>query len=111
MQSLIGFVLRQRLLVLALTALLAGVGVWSALRLPIDAVPDVTNVQVQINTNAAALSPLEVERQVTLPVELAMFGLPELEEMRALSKFGLSQVTFGTVPVHVQPAVEPALTL
>ena len=93
MQSLIGFVLRQRLLVLALTALLAGVGIWSALRLPIDAVPDVTNVQVQINTNAAALSPLEVERQVTLPVELAMFGLPELEEMRALSKFGLSQVT------------------
>ena len=93
MQSLIGFVLRQRLLVLALTVLLAGVGIWSALRLPIDAVPDVTNVQVQINTNAAALSPLEVERQVTLPVELAMFGLPELEEMRALSKFGLSQVT------------------
>ena len=93
MKHLIGFVLKQRLLILALTALLVGVGVWSAMRLPIDAVPDVTNVQVQINTNAAALSPLEVERQITLPVELAMFGLPELEEIRSISKFGLSQVT------------------
>ncbi|MBY0488199.1 MAG: CusA/CzcA family heavy metal efflux RND transporter [Gemmatimonadaceae bacterium] len=93
MRGLIGFVLKQRLLIMSLTALLAGAGVWSALRLPIDAVPDVTNVQVQINTNAAALSPVEVERQVTLPVELAMFGLPELEEIRSISKFGLSQVT------------------
>jgi len=92
MRYIIGFVLKQRLLVIALTGLLAGVGVWSALRLPIDAVPDVTNVQVQINTNAAALSPLEVERQITLPVELAMFGLPALEEIRSISKFGLSQV-------------------
>ena len=93
MRSIIGFVLKQRLLVLALTALLVGVGIWSAVRLPIDAVPDVTNVQVQINTNAAALPPTEVERQVTLPVELAMFGLPNLEEIRSISKFGLSQVT------------------
>ena len=93
MKHLIAFVLKQRLLILALTGLLIGVGVWSAMRLPIDAVPDVTNVQVQINTNAAALSPLEVERQVTLPIELAMFGLPNLEETRSISKFGLSQVT------------------
>lgn len=93
MRSIIGFVLKQRLLVLALTALLVGVGIWSAVRLPIDAVPDVTNVQVQINTNAAALPPTEVERQVTLPVELAMFGLPNLEDIRSISKFGLSQVT------------------
>ena len=93
MRSLIGFVLNQRLLVLAMTLLLVGVGIWSALALPIDAVPDVTNVQVQINTNAAALPPSEVERQVTLPVELAMFGLPDLEEIRSISKFGLSQVT------------------
>ncbi|HEY0970081.1 MAG TPA: CusA/CzcA family heavy metal efflux RND transporter [Gemmatimonadales bacterium] len=93
MRSIIGFVLKQRLLVLALTVLLVGVGIWSAVRLPIDAVPDVTNVQVQINTNAAALPPTEVERQVTLPVELAMFGLPNLEEIRSISKFGLSQVT------------------
>lgn len=93
MRAIIGFVLNQRLLVLALTLMLVGVGVWSAVRLPIDAVPDVTNVQVQVNTNAAALPPTEVERQVTLPVELAMFGLPNLEEIRSISKFGLSQVT------------------
>ena len=93
MNAIIRFALKQRLLVLALTALLVGVGVWSALRLPIDAVPDVTNVQVQINTNAPALSPLEVERQITLPVELAMSGLPDVEEVRSISKFGLSQVT------------------
>jgi len=93
MRPIIGFVLKQRLLVLALTGLLVGVGIWSAVRLPIDAVPDVTNVQVQINTNAAALPPTEVERQVTLPVELAMFGLPNLQEIRSISKFGLSQVT------------------
>ncbi len=93
MRSVIAFALKNRLLVLALTGLLIGVGIWSMLRLPIDAVPDVTNVQVQINTNAPALSPLEVERQITLPVELAMFGLPQLEQIRSLSKFGLSQVT------------------
>lgn len=93
MRTLLAAVLRQRLLVTFLVVLLVGVGVWSAMRLPIDAVPDVTNVQVQINTNAAALSPLEVERQITLPVELSMFGLPALEEIRSISKFGLSQVT------------------
>lgn len=93
MRNVIDFALRNRLLVLALTALLVGVGVWSMLRLPIDAIPDVTNVQVQVNTNAPALSPLEVEQQITLPVELAMFGLPALQEIRSLSKFGLSQVT------------------
>jgi cobalt-zinc-cadmium resistance protein CzcA len=93
MRRVLGFVLEQRLLVLALTGLLVGVGVWSALRLPIDAIPDVTNVQVQINTNAPALSPLEVERQITLPVEIAMAGLPDVEQVRSLSKFGLSQVT------------------
>ncbi len=93
MRNLIAFALRNRLLILALTTLLVGVGIWSMIRLPIDAIPDVTNVQVQINTNAPALSPLEVEQRITLPVELAMFGLPNLEEVRSLSKFGLSQVT------------------
>ncbi|MGD9524819.1 MAG: efflux RND transporter permease subunit [Gemmatimonadales bacterium] len=93
MHALIGFSLRNRLLILAMTGGLVGLGLWSMFRLPIDAVPDVTNVQVQINTNAPALSSLEVERQITLPVELAMFGLPELTTIRSLSKFGLSQVT------------------
>ncbi|MDZ4257893.1 MAG: CusA/CzcA family heavy metal efflux RND transporter [Gemmatimonadales bacterium] len=93
MPGLIAFALRNRLLVLAMTLGLVGLGLWSMARLPIDAIPDVTNVQVQVNTNAPALSPLEVERQITLPVELAMFGLPQLEQIRSLSKFGLSQVT------------------
>ncbi|MGH7458095.1 MAG: efflux RND transporter permease subunit [Longimicrobiaceae bacterium] len=93
MKNIIAFALKNRLLVLALTALLIGVGVWSMIRLPIDAIPDITNVQVQINTNAPALSPLQVEQQITLPVERAMFGLPELEGLRSISKFGLSQVT------------------
>ena len=88
---LLAFVLEQRLMVVAATALLVGVGLWSAVRLPIDAVPDVTNVQVQINTNAPALSPLEIERQITLPVETAMAGLPGEEEVRSRSKFWLSQ--------------------
>jgi cobalt-zinc-cadmium resistance protein CzcA len=93
LKSFLNFILGQRLLVLALTALLIGVGAWSAMHLPIDAIPDVTNVQVQINTNAPALSPLEVEQQITFPIEVSMLGLPDVEEVRSLSKFGLSQVT------------------
>jgi cobalt-zinc-cadmium resistance protein CzcA len=68
-------------------------GAYSALRLPIDAVPDMTNVQVQVATKAGALSPLEVERFVTFPVETTMGGLPQLHEIRSVSKFGLSLVT------------------
>ncbi|MBK6495525.1 MAG: efflux RND transporter permease subunit [Gemmatimonadetes bacterium] len=105
MNRVIAFSLSNRLLVLALTLGLAGIGIWSALRLPIDAVPDVTNVQVQVNTNAPALSPVEVERQITLPVELAMFGLPNLEEIRSLSKFGLSRSPSSstTAPISILP--------
>ncbi len=80
--KLLAFGLEQKLLILALTCLLIGVGAWSAKKLPIDAVPDVTNVQVQVNTNAPALSPLETERQITLPIEVAMSGLPDVEEVR-----------------------------
>lgn len=93
LRRLLTFVLEQRLLVVAMTCLLVGIGIWSAVHLPIDAVPDVTNVQVQINTAAPALSPLEIERQITTPVELAMAGLPDLEQVRSVSKFGLSQVS------------------
>src|SRR5688572_30844515 len=94
MRRLLGFVTAQPFLILALTGLLIGVGLWSAVRLPIDAIPDVTNVQVQINTNAPALSPLEVER--------AMAGLPDLTEVRSRSKFGLSQVTVAFADhVHI----------
>jgi len=93
LRRVLTFVLEQRLLVIAMALLLAVAGTWAAIHLPIDAVPDVTNVQVQINTAAPALSPLEVERQITTPVELAMAGLPELDQVRSVSKFGLSQVS------------------
>ena len=63
------------------------------MRLPIDAVPDITNVQVQINTQAPGYSPLETEQRITFPVETAMGGLPKLEYTRSLSRYGLSQVT------------------
>jgi cobalt-zinc-cadmium resistance protein CzcA len=83
----------QRFLVLILVALLAVLGVYSLRSLPIDAVPDVTNVQVQILTSSPALPPLEVERLITFPIEVAMSGLPKVDEIRSVSKFGLSSVT------------------
>jgi cobalt-zinc-cadmium resistance protein CzcA len=90
---IIELALRQRVFVLIATLALIAAGVWSALRLPIDAVPDITNVQVVINTTVAALSPEEIEKQVTFPIEMEMAGIPGLEEVRSLSKFGLSQIT------------------
>jgi cobalt-zinc-cadmium resistance protein CzcA len=84
--------LRQRALVLLATLVLIGVGVWSALRLPIDAVPDITNPQVLVNTAVPALAPEEIEKLVTLPLESQMAGLPGMIELRTLSKFGLSQI-------------------
>ncbi len=90
---LIRFAVSQRLIVLLMVALLAGAGVYSLRSLPIDAVPDVTNVQVQVLTAAPSLAPLEIERQITFPVEVAMSGLPDIEEIRSVSKFGLSAVT------------------
>lgn len=91
--ALLGFSVRQRWLVV-LFALAAGAfGAWNFTRLPIDAVPDVTNVQVQINTRAPGLSPLEAEQRITFPVETAMGGLPRLDHTRSISRYGLSQVT------------------
>jgi cobalt-zinc-cadmium resistance protein CzcA len=72
---------------------MAAIGVYSYQKLPIDAVPDITNVQVQINTSASGYSPLEVEQRVTFPIETVMAGLPNLEQTRSLSRYGLSQVT------------------
>jgi cobalt-zinc-cadmium resistance protein CzcA len=91
--GLIHFSVSQRLLVLLMMAIMIGAGVYSLIRLPIDAVPDVTNVQVQVLTAAPSLAPLEIERQITFPVEVAMSGLPDIEEIRSVSKFGLSAVT------------------
>jgi len=90
---LIDLCLRYRPIVLLATAVLALVGLLSLARLPFDAFPDTTPVQVQVNTTAPALSPLEVERQITFPVEQAISGLPGLTEVRSISKFGFSQVT------------------
>jgi heavy metal efflux system protein len=92
-RRIIDFSLDNRLLVGALWLLVAGLGVRSLLALPIDAVPDVTNVQVQVLTNSPGLAPEEVERFITFPVETAMSGLPRIEEIRSVSKFGLSVVT------------------
>ena len=91
--GLIRFAVSQRLLILLMVAIMVGAGVYSLVNLPIDAVPDVTNVQVQVLTAAPSLAPLEIERQITFPVEVAMSGLPDLVEIRSVSKFGLSAVT------------------
>ena len=83
----------HRWLVLVLVLALSGLGVWNYSRLPIDAVPDITNVQVQINTEAPGYSPLEAEQRVTFPVETALAGLARLDYTRSISRYGLSQVT------------------
>jgi heavy metal efflux system protein len=92
-EKLIMLSLRRRWLVLAAVLLVAALGVYNFFRLPIDAVPDITNVQVQINTEAEGYSPLEVEQRITFPMENALAGLPKLEYTRSLSRYGLSQVT------------------
>lgn len=91
--ALLEFSVRQRVFILLASLVLVVVGLASALRLPIDAVPDLTHVQVQINTEVPALAPEEIERLVTFPIENEMAGVPGLTELRSLSKFGLSQVT------------------
>jgi cobalt-zinc-cadmium resistance protein CzcA len=85
--------IRQRWLVLAVVLGLAALGVYNFTKLPIDAVPDITNVQVQINTEAPGRSPVEVEQQITFPIETAIAGIPHLNHTRSLSRYGLSQVT------------------
>lgn len=93
LEKLIRSSIRHRWLVLVLTFGMAAIGVYNYQRLPIDAVPDITNVQVQINTKAPGYSPLETEQRLTYPVETAMAGLPGLDYTRSLSRYGLSQVT------------------
>ncbi|MFO1417417.1 MAG: CusA/CzcA family heavy metal efflux RND transporter [Methylotetracoccus sp.] len=92
-ERILRFSIDQRWLVLIATGAVALIGIYNFKRLPIDAVPDITNVQVQINTEAPGYSPLEVEQRVTFPMEMVMAGLPHLEQTRSLSRYGLSQVT------------------
>ncbi|MFS2123547.1 CusA/CzcA family heavy metal efflux RND transporter [Pseudomonas sp. Pseusp97] len=92
-ERLIRFAIEQRYLVLLAVLGMAGLGIASYQKLPIDAVPDITNVQVQVNTSAPGFTPLETEQRVTYPVETAMAGLPGLQQTRSISRSGLSQVT------------------
>ncbi len=91
--AILDFSIRQRWLVMIAVIAMAAFGAWNFTRLPIDAVPDITNVQVQINATAGGYSPLEVEQRITFPIETAMGGLPHLQYTRSLSRYGLSQVT------------------
>lgn len=92
-EKIIRFAIEQRWLVLLLVLAMAALGVYNYQRLPIDAVPDITNVQVQINTAAPGYSPLEAEQRITFPLETVMAGLPGLRQTRSLSRYGLSQVS------------------
>ncbi len=125
--------IRHRWLVMLAVLMMALVGVYHARNLPIDAVPDITNVQVQVNTEAPGYTPLEVEQRITFPVETALAGLPKLSGTRSISRYGLSQVTVvfedGTdiyfarqlvneriqqvrsqLPASIQPAMGPIAT-
>ena len=133
LERIIHFSIRQRWMILALTATIAALGIFNYQRLLIDAVPDITNVQVQINTEATGYSPLEVEQRVTFLIETAMAGLPTLDYTRSLSRYGLSQVTVvfedgtdiyfarqlvteriqevkGKLPPGIEPALGPIAT-
>src|SRR6266850_254295 len=90
---LVRFALRNRFLVIAFWVLLSGVGVYSMTVLTVDAVPDITNVQVLVLTSSPALGPVDIERQVTIPIETALSGLPGLAELRSVSRYGISAVT------------------
>ncbi|GIV46172.1 MAG: hypothetical protein KatS3mg036_0990 [Ignavibacterium sp.] len=92
-EKIIHFSLKQKLLIIFAVVILIAAGIAAFKQLPIDAVPDVTNIQVQILTSAPTLAPVEVERTITFPIEVAMNGLPDVEEIRSVSKFGLSLVT------------------
>ncbi|MCB1729061.1 MAG: CusA/CzcA family heavy metal efflux RND transporter [Halieaceae bacterium] len=91
--AIVRFSIERRLLMLSMLLVVVAAGVWGYQRLPIDAVPDITNVQVQINTEAPGYSPLEVEQRITFAVEAALYGLPALDYTRSISRYGLSQVT------------------
>lgn len=108
--KIIRFSIEQRWIVLLMVLGMSALGVYNYQQLPIDAVPDITNVQVQINTSASGYSPLEAEQRITFPVETAMAGLPGLDQTRSISRYGLSQVTVifkdGTDILFCAPACE-----
>src|SRR6202045_3233307 len=91
--GILSFAIRQRWLVMIGVLAMAAFGAWNFTRLPIDAVPDITNVQVQINSRAPGYSPLEVEQRITFAIEPAMGGLPNLENTRSVGRYGGAEVT------------------
>src|SRR5512137_418572 len=93
LEKIITYALKQKGMVIFLALLVLAFGVYSYLKLPIDAFPDVTNIQVEVVSHADGLSAIEIERNVTYPIEMAMRGLPGIEQMRSVTKFGLSIVT------------------
>ena len=93
LETILHLSIYRRGLVLLAIAMMAAIGIYSYQHLPIDAVPDITNVQVQINTNAPGYSPVEAEQRITFPIETIMAGLPKLDYTRSISRYGLSQVT------------------
>ncbi|MBB1469322.1 CusA/CzcA family heavy metal efflux RND transporter [Pseudoalteromonas sp. SG41-5] len=92
LESILRFSIKRKFLVMVMVLAVSGLGIWNFTKLPIDAVPDITNVQVMINTEAAGFTPLEVEQRVTFPLETALSGLPGLTYTRSVSRYGLSQV-------------------
>src|SRR4051812_9981694 len=92
-ERIIAFSVRRRWTILLITLAAAGWGFWSLTKLPIDAVPDVTNVQVQVNAIAPALTPIEIEKQVTVALETVLAGTPGLESTRSFSRNGFAQIT------------------
>ncbi|MGK0473946.1 MAG: cobalt-zinc-cadmium resistance protein CzcA, partial [Candidatus Azotimanducaceae bacterium] len=93
LEYLIQFAIQRRALIMVAVLAISGLGVWNFTQLPIDAVPDITNIQVMINTEAPGYTPQEIEQRVTYPIETAMAGLPNLQYTRSVSRYGLSQVT------------------
>ena len=133
LEAIINFSLARRSLVITLVLMVMAVGGWKFTQLPIDAVPDITNVQVVINTEAPGYTPLETEQRISFPIETAMAGLPKLSYTRSLSRYGLSQVTIvfeddtdiyfarqlvgerlstakGNIPVNLEPTLGPIAT-
>jgi cobalt-zinc-cadmium resistance protein CzcA len=93
LEKIIDFTLRQRSIVIVFSIILTALGIYSFYKLPIDAFPDVTNIQVEVVSHADGLSAIEIERNVTYPIEMTMRGLPDVDQMRSVTKFGLSIVT------------------
>src|SRR5512136_2954235 len=93
LERIIEYTLKQKGMVMFLSLLIVTIGLYSYWKLPIDAFPDVTNIQVEVVSHADGLSAIEIERNITYPIEMAMRGLPNIEQMRSVTKFGLSIVT------------------